>query len=261
MTDLVKTENSSLAVTSQETWGVQNVDLSDILIPRVMMAQGMSKAVAAEKCQTGDLLRSTDDKVLAAKGQAVEFIPLSTFKTWVISEQKGQKFEYRREEPYTPANQDAPLEWQEDGKTFRRDRQLSFYILLTDDVKREKAALAKAAGGEFPDPDDALLPLVLSFKRTSYTAGKELVTHFSKAAYFNVPPASGMFNLSCEKVSNDKGTFYTFAVARSGKTDPVDLAIARRWFDYINGNKVKVDEEGELEEVAQHAAPVEPGNY
>lgn len=224
------------------SWGSEGIDAQDILIPKILLMQGLSEYVADGKVQMGDIVQSTTGRKLGGKDKPLQFIPICTFKTWVNSEKVGQKFEFRGTEPITPENTDLPLEWQQQGSMWRRDRCLNFYVLTPEDIEREKQAIEKAAKGDLPDPDDALLPYVLTFRRTSYGVGKELSTHFSKCAHFKVPPAVSMFNLSSEKVQNDQGTFYVFKLEKAGKTDPHHIQVARQWYDIITKAKVKIDE-------------------
>lgn len=250
MSKLAKKETTAVSTELvSSSWGSEGVDAQDILIPKILLMQGLSEYVADGKVQMGDIVLSTNGRKLGGKDKALTFIPICTFKTWVNSEKVGQKYEFRGTEPITPENSDLPLEWQQQGAMWRRDRCLNFYVLLPEDIEREKQAIEKASKGDLPDPDDALLPCVLTFRRTSYGTGKELSTHFSKCAHFKVPPAVSMFNLLSEKVQNDQGTFYVFKLEKAGKTDTHHIQAARQWYEIITKAKVKVDEPAVVDEV------------
>jgi len=251
MKAVVKKEPAELSNEVLAAWGTENIDASDILIPRILLMQGLSEYVADDKAQMGDIVLSTTGEKVGGKDKPMSFIPICHSKAWVLSEKVGQKYEFRGTEPLTPSNNELPLEFQTQGIMWRRDRCLNFYVVLPEHIQREKMAIEKASKGELPDPNDALLPCVLSFRRTSYGTGKELVTHFSKCAHFKLPPAVSMFNLTSEKQSNDQGTFYIFKLALGGKSDAHHIQTAKQWYDIISKSKVKVHAE-------EKAADAEP---
>ena len=187
----------------------------------------------------------------------------TTFKTWVLSEKVGNKYEFRSITPMTAANKDEPLEFMVNGQQWRRDRALNFYVLLPEDIKRELKAMEVAKAGGMPDPDDALIPHVVSFRRTSYPAGKDLATHFKKAEHFNVSPAVKTFYLDSEVQKNDQGIYQVFKVVKARDTTVEELAVAKRWYDTLQKAKVRIDEdemdEGSSGSGAASAAPVDGG--
>lgn len=265
--ELVKQETKAVgAVVNNQSWGSEGVDASDVVIPKLLLMQGQSEFVASGKAKAGDIARSTTSEILGGSQKGVEIIPILSFKTWVNLEENGSRFEYRGAEPVTAANVNDPLEWVQGGKKWRRDKCLNFYVLLPQDIAREAAAMSNLEKtGAFPDPKDALLPCVLSFRRTSYGAGKTLSTHFIQAAHFHRPPAVSRFLLTSKMEKNDKGTFYIFEVANAGLTEEKDLDVCRRWYETITQTKVnvKVDDSHEKKEPKKKpepakAAPVMP---
>lgn len=227
------------------SWGSENIDSADIVIPRLLLMQGMSEHVSAGKAKLGDIIKSTTVEVLGGKDKPVKIIPLISTKTWTISEKVGNKFEFRSIEPVSLNNSSLPLEWQQGNTTWRRDKCLDFFVLLSDDVAKERKALDKLKAGDIPDVADALLPCHLSFRRTSYNSGKTLATHFSVAGRFNLPPASTIFNLTSEVTKNDQGTFAIFEIKSAGKTSIDDLMVAKKWYDILAKAKsnVVIDQE------------------
>lgn len=256
--EVVKKGTTAVALPTENlAWGSEGVDATDVVIPKLLLMQGLSNYVAEGKAALGDIVRSTTGEILGNAKKGVEIIPLLSYKTWKISEKVGNKFEFRSQEPITALNVNEPLEWTQGGSTWRRDRCLNFYVLLPSDVKREAAALDKLkTSGEFPDPKDALLPCVLTFQRTSYGAGKALSTHFLQAASFNRPPAVSTFKLISKMDKNDQGTFFIYEVENAGLTSEADLAVCKRWYETITNSKVKVDE-ADMVEPKRKAAPVD----
>lgn len=234
------------------TWGAEGADSTDIKVPVLRLLQQMSEIVGEGKAQAGDFLRSTTQTVICPKGESFEFIPLMTYKTWHLSKKIGQKFEYQKQVPMTAENMNDPWEWLEDGEEWKRTRALNFYVLLPSDIEREVKALAAAKNGEMPDPADALLPCVMTFKGTSYDAGKDLITHFKKAEHFNVPPAVTTFKATSEFVKGDQGHYYVVRVANSRKTTVDELTVCKGWYDTLKVATVVVDE---AEETPAEATP------
>lgn len=245
------------AIGGTSSWGSEGVNQSDILIPKLLLMQPLSKLVADGKAAPGDLVKSTDGSKLCDKAGTIEVLAFSTTKTFVIMEEVKGKFEFRGVENVTPENADAPLEYMLDGKKMRRDRALNFFALLPSEIEKEtKALAAMKESGEIPDPDDALLPLALSFRRTSYGTGKTFATHFAKSAHFNVPPAVHVFKLGVKMEKNDKGTFFVYTIEKARKSKPEEIQAAARWYQTVSKAKVVVDD-SDLREapVADGAAP------
>lgn len=249
---VVKKETAAMTISDMGgSWGSEGVDNADILIPRILLMQPISERVGEGTSQAGDLIKSTNDETLAAKGKSVEVIPIKTFKTWRIMKMINGKYEFSAIEPFTVANSNAALEWIDGITQYRRDRSINFYVLLPSEIAREVKAFEKIASGELPDPDDCLIPCLLSFTRTSSPAGKDLATHFKKAEHFGIPPAVTTFNLSSEFVKNDKGNFYVFKIEKSRKTTMEELASAKKWWETLQSANVKVHEEVESAEVSE----------
>jgi hypothetical protein len=241
-TTAVATKTTTALAYTGETWGTtEKLDTSDILIPKLLLMQAMSELVSEGKAQMGDLVRSTNKEVLGGKNTALEFIPVTSFKTWILEEKIGQKFEFRGIEEMNATNKEAAMEWEQNGTTWRRNRCLNFYALLPQDIAKEKKAMEKAQTGEYPDPDDALLPVLISFQRTGYGTGKSLITHFAKAQHFGVPPAVNTFRLKSAMEKNDKGTYFVPMIEKSRNTTKEELVACKKWFDVLTKARVKVD--------------------
>lgn len=246
------------AVGNTQAWGWEGVAQSDILIPKLLLMQPLSKLVADGKAAPGDIVRSTDGHKLCDKAGSIEVIAFSTTKTYVISEKVKEKYEFRGIEPVTAENVDAPLEYMVDGKQHRRDRSLNFFALLPSDIEKERKALkAIADSGEMPDTDDVLLPIAMSFRRTSYGVGKFFATHFAKAGSFNLPPAVKVFKLGSKLEKNDLGTFYVYTVEAVRKSTPEEIAACAKWYGQFQKATVTIDESDERgAPAADGAAPV-----
>lgn len=236
------------------------IDATDILIPKLLIAQALSEVVSQGKVTQGCIYRSTTGEVMAAREKSLEIIPLLAWKTWRISELQNGKYEYVRREPMIDTT--APLQWEEGGVAFRRDREMNFYVLLPQDIDREIKALAELdKSGALPSPDDALLPCVVTFARTGYGAGKVLATHFAKAGHFRLPAHCAVLSLKLEQQKNELGTFYVWTVDPKTvrRTTDVEIAAADKWCGTLRQSAVRVDDAEDEPATAAATAPADDG--
>jgi hypothetical protein len=227
----VKEEPKSLVNTAHEgqaDWGAESVDAKDMMIPKVLLMQGLSKLVAEEKAAMGDLIDSVSFAKLGDKKTPLEIIPFYSFKTWIILQKKPgeEKYDYVETLSMDSSNEHLdPNETLEDGTEIRRDRVISFYVLLAKDFE-----------------EGAVLPYVVAFRRKSYPTGKKVVNHFKNMSMMRMPPAAKKLLLSCRLEQNDKGTFYVFDVAQGAKSSQDEIDMAKVWYDNVKTKSYKVDD-------------------
>ena len=158
--------------------------------------QGLSDFVSERKAQQGDMVRSTTVEKLGDPECAVNIIPLKLSTSWRESEKIGQKFEFRKSYPRTAGNE--ALTWSfyrnPQGQEFdkpgqlgatewQRTKVIDLFALLPKDVEnfaKEMAAIAKS--GEIPDLTKTVLPVNISFRVTSFNAGRAVATFFAQVA-------------------------------------------------------------------------------
>lgn len=234
---------------------------TDIIIPKVLLMQGMSDFVMTRKAQLGDIVRSTNVEKLGDPEHPFAFIPLSQPESqWVIEVKPpgSDKFKYVRQMKRDSTN--SGLDWtfhaDKDGNEVpagtpnslpgKRVQRLSFFALLPGDVAADQAERAKADRGELPDFSKALTPVLIGMRSFSFPAGKEVVTFFSQAASFKQPAWKYTLQVGCKVKTNEKGTFWHFTVDRS-KPQPVAkelLPQVEYWAQIVKNaaGKLQVDE-------------------
>lgn len=229
---------------------------SDVLVPRLLLAQAMSNVVKQRKVQSGDLFRSTDLKVLCSPGSSIDFIPLCEPRAdWVIECKVGNRFEYRGIEPRNASNDNENWYWLgnelgEKGKgntEWRRVKMLSLYALLPSDIEEEEKELEKAASGEMPDLSKSLTPILFRFRSTSYDAGKDVCTFFAQAANFKQNAWKYQLKVSSAEEKSEHGDYFIFKVDRS-KPTPIKKEHSSKveyWARLVKGTALKVDESKE----------------
>ncbi len=248
MTKEIATKKNETAMTMSDQVGSKEILASDVLIPRLLLMQGMSDFVKERKAQLGDIIRSTTMEVVGGPGKDFEFIPLAPPKTEFVFEQKtGARFEYRFKIPRTPKNEDLPWSYYGDktgqevspgtnGATeWRRVKLLSLYVLLPADIDAETAEHLKAEKGEMPDLSKALTPAMIAFRSTSYNAGKDIVTFFTQAMTFKTQAWKYSLKASCVMETNDQGSYYVWKIDRV-KPKPVladHLEKVRYWAELV----------------------------
>jgi hypothetical protein len=200
-------------------------DSRDIVLPKILLMQGLSDLVAEGKAAMGEFRGSLDNNLLGGKDATIDVIPFYINKSWILLEKRGQKFEYTGQVPFSAAN--ANWEWNAtvEGKEVRRDQSINVYCVLPSEIQ----------AGVF-------MPYLISFRRTSYTAGKKLVTIKEKLKMFNRPLASVVVSLGCHLEKNEQGSFYVFDVSQGRNTTEDEMLAVGPWFKLVKESSVKVDD-------------------
>ena len=197
-------------------WGAgQDLDKSDLVLPKIMLMQAMSDLVSEGKAKPGDFINSVDGTVLGSKDKGVEVIIFRANK--IIQVYNGD--EYVRTEPFTAETQSLLYDKSE-GPDFRKNVVMNFSVLLPKDVK-----------------DGSAFPMILSFKRTSLGAGKKLATLLIRLQMMKKPSAAKVFKISAEQQENDKGKFFTMNVAEGRDTTEQEILDAQLWYKLTEGKK------------------------
>jgi len=243
-----KNPNVNLPAELNDSWGAETADSDDILIPKLLLMQGVSQAVADEKADQGDILDSvTLEKLGSGREKSfkeIGVVPLMATKTWTNFEIVDGHEEWRGEEPFTPQNVNRGKSSKgENGEEFKHVKNLNFYVMLEEQLK-----------------DPTAIPYLVSFRSTSYRVGQALSTHFSKCAKAAamgkpVPPAATIFNLGAKKTSNENNTWWIYSLSPKGSTGKEDLKVCYDWYQILRKGAHKVDQsefgESEVKEPAQ----------
>jgi hypothetical protein len=253
---IMKQETSVPAVQSHHE-NIQEVISSDVLIPRLLLMQGISPLVTGRKAQIGDMIRSTTGEKLGNPESPVPIIPLKMVNTWILMEDTGEgQPKFRGTEERTHLNEHLPWEFQtQDGKQMTRVKAISLYALLPGDVHASEAEMKKAIeAGEAPDLSKTVMPVLISFQKTSYKyAGKKCASFFNnvKINSTKVPglrPYQYVLTLSCREEKKEKNLWYVFDMDL-GKPikDNAIKSEAARWAMMLNSGNIKIDDSQELD--------------
>jgi hypothetical protein len=242
MKEVTVKQETSLTVPSVDDWGTPEIGAQDILIPKILLMQGLSQFVADGDAQIGEFRDSVSGTLLGSLTAPISFIPVHIDKTWVLSKKIGDRFKYQTMIPVTRDNENMEWEYTDnEGVLCRRDYTMICYCLLPSDV----------ANG-MP------MPYTISFRRTSMRAGKKLFTQMyirNKQAGL-VPPAQVM-ELSAKREKNDQGTYMILDIAPKRSATAPEIVAAFELYKTIQGGSVRVDN-SDLEQEVQAPASDAP---
>jgi len=208
------------------------IEQGDLVIPRAKLVQPTSAEATdpMSKLRGGAIINSLTKEILRPT-----FVPLFYFKEYL-------RFNARKpDQPGWDASfAPGKLMWRtRDGRDPRVIEQCSF-----------------GPGGEIPIAittlnffslfTDSPMPLILSFGKTSYGAGKSLLSlaKFRGGAMF-----SRQYKLSIIPTKNDKGEFFVLKVDPAGDCNPEMFAAAESYFAQFGMKrdtlKTHIDEEAE----------------
>jgi len=228
-------KNQSLAAMYGDT--DDDLNQSDLLISRILMAQSISAYVQDGKAKAGQLVGSLEHELLADKGKQIEIIPFHRAKTFRLFRPQpgGGTPKFIAEVPYGPdtkvweTKRMREVEWETTDETGKpRTEKLAcfitwnYYCLLADGVEA--------------------MPRVVGFQSTSYIVGKKLGTFTLEAKKMGYPLPFKTYKLGTELVKNDKGTFYRFTVEKGRDTTDDELKHVTYWADLAKKGSIRVDE-------------------
>lgn len=233
MTDLVKQAEKHLAEVhgKPQRRGLENsTDRNDLIIPRAKKIEAMSpemqdSELIGKGVRPGVIINSVTKEVLPQT-----FIPIKFFKHFI-------RFN---------ANKEGDRGWV-DGYGPRD------VIYQTQDPHDLRLSTDAVWDGDLPPLTMTFLcflsvfegqemPVVISFGGTNFKAGKTLL---SLATFKGGDLFSNKYRLTTKQQKNDKGVWYTFDVAFSGKADGGEYQLAEEMYNSFGTKEVKVHEEQE----------------
>lgn len=245
---------------AQAGWGLgQDVLPSSVLAPRIHLMQSVSKLVTEGKCAVGDIAKLPGGQVITKKGGPFKVVPFGLLESWLLEEKVGKKFEFREKIVRNRQNDGLPWEFQQNGTEWKRTKLQEYFVLPLDEIGRELKAFEKMKKGEMPNPDDALLPSVISFKSFSSNAGKEIGTYFEKAKHYKCPLFYAVFEISAKTITHNGNTFWVYEVKKAEDTPKEYWPVCAKWRETLEGGLLRAIEE-EAEASGEPAAEARPVN-
>lgn len=218
-----------------QSWGAEEVEATDISIPRALLMQGLSDLVGDKKAQAGDIIESLFYTKLADEKTELEIVPIYIYKDWRKEKLVSGKYEFDSLHPYTLENANWPREYKEGKEDFKNSLGINVLAMLAKDLD-----------------NPAALPIVVTFRVTSMGAGKQVSTIATQAKMIGKAAAHFTIRLTSEYTKNDKGQFYVWRV--KGAKETADYAThesrLKSWYDTFKSGKAKVEDEKAVEETA-----------
>lgn len=242
---------------------------SDVLIPRLLLMQGISPLVTSRKAQIGDMVRSTTGEKLGNPDKPLVIVPLTMINSWISFEDTGEgQPQFRGQIPRGVTRRDANglavetnegLPWDykgPNGEDMFRRKAITLYALVPSDVAAYQAEIARAtAEGEAPDLSKNLLPVVITFQSTSFKhAGRKCASFFNDVKKLRASPFNYSITLECREEKKGKNAWYILDFAKvessikKGMTDEAKAewrAVqqeAASWVTILSKGGVKTDD-------------------
>ena len=202
---------------AQGSWGaVEEMETTDLLVPKIFHQQGLSEFVKKGSAKAGDWCDSLTGDVLAAREAKLEVIVFGLYKTMIISKLDPRKNKFFFDKSVTLTRENArewatmPFEMENNEGTFRYNLYYNFYCLLPNRIKD--------------------LPYVLSLGSTKTKAAKKLNSMMQKLSQYNRPSAAVVFTLQSVEESNDQGSWYGADVGQGRDATAEELLRVNAWY-------------------------------
>lgn len=226
--EIVKKDPGAIAHVFKKTGGALTIDPKDILIPKILLMQGISDWVTNNKAKMGDMMDSVTEKSIGGFDTGINFVPLYHYKTMKIYNASSSRPVLEREANWGP--EVANLQWEEirGGVKYKNVACLNFYVMLEKDLEEPGAT-----------------PYLLTFKSSSYKNGRKLINHFLKMDSAGHSPIALTFKLTSNKEKNDDGTFAVLNVEEVSRTSAENAQVLLRWSDVVSKGSVRIDDRDE----------------
>lgn len=216
---------TTLSPEGEAAYKNQPLEMQNILLPKVLIMQGMSDLVTAGKALFLEIRETLGGALLAKPGETLEIIPFKSETVWIEYEKEGDKRKFTGIVPVTPANERLPYEEIVGNKKIIRVYSIDMYCILPNQI---------ASGSD--------LPHVVAFRSTSLRVGKQAYTlSFVRNRRMNRDPWARVLKVSSVKSSNEKGTFGIWHVEDSREATQVEMDVAKHWSREVNAGRTIVD--------------------
>ena len=201
------------------------VDREDLILPRAVLLQALSPQIGeVDGLKAGMVINNITNEVLPEK-----FIPIFRYVEFLKFNPRDSK-----SPEYDPAFEPGALIWRTNDPADPRTVECRF----SEDGSKPTAIKTMNFLCYFPYVP---MPVVLSFSKTSYKAGKKLI---SLAQFSGGDMFSKIYALKVKQADKDGIKYYILDVAPIGKANKEDFAIAEAWYEQFRGKEIKTHEEG-----------------
>lgn len=230
--EIEKKQETALAATQPIRRGFEeDTDPDDLIIPRAKLLQALSPEVDEDpaRFQQGMIINSlTKSEFPMDEEKRITIIPVLKRTHWIRFNPRDKK-----SKDFDPQFEAGDIIWRSDNPL---DPRVQAEGKFSTDGTPPKATkfiefLAYVPG--------TTIPVLVSFSKTSFKAGKELLslTQFADADMF-----AFKYYLKSKKETGDNGVYYVLKVQPAGKVDEKDFKIAEDMWKRFHKKNFKVDE-------------------
>jgi len=230
-------EENSLTKSGAPQRGFGNgLDKSDLIIPRVKLIQAMSPELNEnlEGIKVGSIINSLTREILPG-----EFIPIFLYKNYARFNSRSTN-----DPNFDPDFEPGATMW---TSTDPLDPKVQEQTRFGDNGAKPAATTFLNFFSYFPGSP---MPIIVSFSKSSYKAGKQLL---SLAKFSGGDMFAKKYRLSSVMESNSSGTFAVLKVAVVGESSPEEFKLCENlWTDFSGRAKdIKVAEEYPADELPE----------
>ncbi len=233
-TKLTKKDPGALVTNNIRPRGFEEpTDKTDLIIPRAMLMQSTSEPfkMKPKEYDLGEVYNS-----LTLERLPEEFIPVFKFTNWI-------RFNPRSEDKpgFDPDYEPGAIIWRSSDPLDPKVKAESSF------GENGEAPLATKFLNFFAYFPGASMPVIISFSKTSFKAGKQLL---SLAQFAGCDMFQRKYRLGSKLINDPKGSYYAFTIAPAGMPKEDELKMAEKyWTEFAaKADKLTVHEEGAAEE-------------
>lgn len=217
--------------------GFEGIDKSDLLIPRAKLLQPLSPEVVEEQlanAKAGQIRNSLTKELLPSR-----VVPIFCFKTWMRFNSRDSKAE-----GFHAAYAPGGLIWRSTNPSDPKVIEEAGF------GPNGEVPLALTFLNFFSFFPSVSMPIILSFSKTSYKTGKQLL---SLARFCGGDMWSRAYQLGATLQTNEKGSYYVFSVTTLGESTAEERTHTEAWWktfsDQATNLKIHEEESPETMEV------------
>lgn len=226
--ELAVKQETSLSTQTHAPRGFEGFSQEDLIIPRLRLLQGLSKAVVDGQGHMGMYQDSLTEEILGDKVEVILF----GMKNGAVYFKPGEGMVCKTTNGITSINGDTCAQcpfgeywkaWKDDGTPPGCCATKEFLTVTRATVQGTESR-----------------PLSVSFMKTSFGLGKKLAT-LARLANRDIYFRS--YILGSEKIKNAKGTFAKLTVSVGSVLNTEELAAAERWYALLTNSNITVADE------------------
>lgn len=215
----------------------EQTDKEDLILPRATLLQALSPQVTdgIEGCRPGIIINNITQEVLPEI-----FVPIFKWTEYIKFNPRDNKAD-----EFDPAFEPGGLIWKTTTPTAEQLAECKF------GEAGEKPTALKTLNFlcYFVGVD---MPIVLSFAKTSFKAGKLLL---SLAQFSGGDMFSQKYALKSKQVEKSGTKYFIYEVRKLSKANKEEFAIAEGWYENFRGKEIKTHDENIVEATEENTRP------